>query len=56
MKHKKNVRLSDDSKDTINSVYIPRHPKYGVSALAKIYNVSPATICNVLKGRVKYEN
>ena len=56
MKRKKHVILSEESKDTIKRVYIPKHPKYGRTGLAKFYNVSLATIYNILKRRTEYEN
>lgn len=56
MKRKKHVMLSKESKDTIKSVFIPNHPKYGIAALARIYNVSTTSIYNVIKKEKKYEN
>lgn len=55
MKRKKYIMLSKESKDTIKSVFIPNHPKYGIAALARLYNVSDATIHNVVKKERKYE-
>lgn len=55
MKRKKHIMLSKESKDTIKSVYVPHHPKYGISALARIYNVSTTSIYNTVKKEKKYE-
>lgn len=48
-KRKRPVSISRESRDTIKSIYIKRHPKFGAIALAELYGISCSAIFKIIK-------